>query len=71
MVPQDGFLFDMSVRENVRAGRDVRTQPESGNGGDGELGELSRDELVKRAKEKDIAGRSKMSKKELVEALSE
>ena len=57
--------------ENVRAGRDVRTQPESENGGDGELGELSRDELVKRAKEKDVPGRSKMSKKELVEALSE
>ena len=40
--------------ENVRAGRDVRTPPESENGGDGELGELSRDELVKRAKEKEI-----------------
>ena len=39
--------------------------------GDGDLGELSRDELVKRAKEKDIPGRTKMSKKELVEALSE
>jgi DNA end-binding protein Ku len=57
--------------ENVRAGRDVRTQPESENGGDGDLDALSRDELVKRAKEKDIPGRSKMSKKELVEALSE
>jgi len=59
--------------ENVRAGRDVRTQPESENGadGDGELGKLTRDELLKRAKKEDVPGRSKMSKKELVEALSE
>jgi DNA end-binding protein Ku len=57
--------------ENVRAGRDVRTQPESDNGADGELGELSRDELYERAQKKKIPGRTKMSKKELVEALSE
>ena len=59
--------------ENVRSGRDVRTQPESedGDDGDGELGKLSRDELLERAKNEDISGRSKMSKKELVEALSE
>jgi DNA end-binding protein Ku len=56
--------------ENVRAGRGVRTQPESENG-DGELAELSREELLERAKKADISGRSKMSKKELVEALSE
>ena len=36
-----------------------------------ELGKLSRDELLERAKKEDIPGRSKMSKKELVEALSE
>ncbi len=57
--------------ENVRAGRDVRTQPESENGGDGELAGLSRDELYERAQKKKIPGRTKMSKKELVEALSE
>jgi DNA end-binding protein Ku len=57
--------------ENVRAGRDVRTQPESENGGDGELDKLSRDELYERAQKKKIPGRTKMSKKELVEALSE
>jgi putative ABC transport system ATP-binding protein len=28
MVPQDGFLFDVSVRENVRAGRDGATDHE-------------------------------------------
>jgi DNA end-binding protein Ku len=51
----------------------VHTQPEREDGadGDGELGKLSRDELLERAKKKDISGRSKMSKKELVEALSE
>jgi DNA end-binding protein Ku len=58
--------------ENVRAGRDVRTPPEGEDGnGDGELTELSRNELLERAKKEDIPGRSKMSKKELVEALSE
>jgi DNA end-binding protein Ku len=59
--------------ENVRAGRDVRTQPESENGadGDGGLGKLTRDELLERAKKEDVPGRSKMSKKELVEALSD
>ena len=29
MVPQDGFLFDWSVRENVKAGRDGATDRES------------------------------------------
>jgi DNA end-binding protein Ku len=57
--------------ENVRAGRNVRTQPESENGGDGELDELSRDELYERAQKKKIPGRTKMSKKELAKALSE
>jgi DNA end-binding protein Ku len=56
--------------ENVRAGRDVRTQPESENGGDGELTGLSREQLLERAKKEEIPGRSKMSKKERVEALS-
>ena len=49
--------------DNVRSGRDLRDR------GDGDLGELSREELVERAKEEGIRGRSKMSKKELVEAL--
>ena len=57
--------------ENVRAGRDVRTQPKSDNGADGELDGLSRDELYKRAQKEKVPGRTKMSKKELVEALSE
>ena len=51
--------------ENVRAGRDVRSRAEGG-----ELSELSRDELYERAQKRKIAGRTKMSKKELVEALT-
>ncbi len=52
---------------NVRNGRELREQPDA----DGDLSKLSKDELVERAKEADIDGRTKMSKKELVEALSE
>ena len=59
--------------DNVRSGRDVRDQPEDdGNGnrdGDGKLGELSKGELVERAKKAGISGRTKMSKQELVKAL--
>jgi DNA end-binding protein Ku len=54
--------------DNVRNGRDLRDASEDGDG-DG-LSDLSRDELEERAKEEKIKGRSKMSKKELVEALS-
>jgi DNA end-binding protein Ku len=43
----------------------------SRNGGNGELAGLSKAELEKRAKKANIAGRSKMSKDELIEALSE
>ena len=38
---------------------------------DGRLEDLSRDELYERASDADVSGRSKMSKDELVEALSE
>ena len=54
--------------DNVHAGRDVRTAPENG---DGDLDGLSRDELLERAKKEKISGRTKMSKKELAEALSD
>ena len=56
---------------NVRSGRDMREEAGADDGSDGsDLAGLSRDELVKRAKEEDIQGRSRMSKDELVEALS-
>jgi DNA end-binding protein Ku len=51
---------------NAKAGRDIRAQEE-----DGDLGDLSKEELEERAKEEGIRGRTKMSKKELVAALSE
>jgi DNA end-binding protein Ku len=41
------------------------------NGSDADLSSLSKSELEKRAKRANIAGRSKMSKDELIEALSE
>jgi len=52
--------------DNVRAGRDVRADVD----GDGDLDDLSRDELLARAKKEDVRGRTKMSKKDLVKALS-
>jgi DNA end-binding protein Ku len=53
--------------ENVRAGRDPRA--EADGDGDGDLAGLSRDELYERAQKAKLPGRTKMSKKELVEAL--
>jgi DNA end-binding protein Ku len=53
---------------NVKAGEDPRTAPDED--GDGELAGLSRDELMERAKKAKISGRTKMSKKELAEALA-
>ena len=41
-----------------------------GTDGDADLGDLSRDELYERAQEADVPGRSSMTKKELIEALS-
>ena len=55
----------------VRKGEDpaqVRAAAEAGNGSD--IDSLSRDELYERAQEEDIPGRSKMSRDELVKALS-
>jgi DNA end-binding protein Ku len=56
--------------KNVRAGDDPRTKPEQ-DGSDGELSGLSREELYERAQHQKVPGRTKMSKKELVEALSD
>jgi DNA end-binding protein Ku len=53
---------------NVRAGRDPRA--EADGDGDAGLAGLSRKELYERAQTAKLPGRTKMSKKELVEALS-
>jgi DNA end-binding protein Ku len=52
------------------AGRGTRSSRRR-NGGDGDLSALSKAELDRRAKQANIAGRSKMTKDELIEALSE
>jgi DNA end-binding protein Ku len=52
---------------NARAGRPIR---ESVNG-DGELQDLDRDQLYERATKAGVKGRSKMSKKQLIKALSD
>ena len=57
--------------DNVRSGRDLRDEPDEDGDAEGELDGLSKEELVARAAKAEIEGRTKMSKKELVEALSE
>ena len=55
---------------NARAGRPIREE-RSSNGDRSELERLNKDDLDERAKEAGIKGRTKMSKKELIEALSD
>jgi DNA end-binding protein Ku len=55
--------------QNVRDGEDPRAA-DDGDGDGEDLGALSRDELYARAQRDKVPGRTKMSKKELVEALS-
>jgi DNA end-binding protein Ku len=52
---------------NARAGKPIREDPDAD--GDGELDGLDRDELYERASKAGVSGRSKMSKKQLIEAL--
>jgi DNA end-binding protein Ku len=54
---------------NARAGRPIREEPSPN--GDGDLQALSKEELQERAKDAGVRGRTKMSKKELIEALSD
>ena len=57
--------------ERARSGEGFDRDEGDGNGdGDGSLADLSRDELYERAQKEDVAGRSSMSRKELIEALS-
>jgi DNA end-binding protein Ku len=59
--------------DNARAGKDPRAEADADgeSNGDGQLDGLSRDELYERAQKQGIPGRTKMSKKELVAALTE
>ncbi len=54
---------------NVRNGREARAESEGADGD--ELEGLSREELYERAQKEGIQGRSKMGRKELIEALAE
>ncbi len=54
-----------ALRESLDAARGITKKDD-----DDELGELTREELYERAQERDVPGRSSMSKKELIEALS-
>jgi len=56
---------------NARAGRPIRDEPSSNGDADGDLRDLSKGELQERAKDAGVRGRTKMSKKELIEALSD
>jgi DNA end-binding protein Ku len=60
-----------ALRESLEAARGGggRGRPADGDAADG-LEDLSRDELYERAQAADVPGRSSMSKKELIEALS-
>jgi DNA end-binding protein Ku len=55
----------------VRSGDDPRAEPDGDGDGNGGLGALSREELYERAQRQKVPGRTKMSKRELVEALSD
>jgi DNA end-binding protein Ku len=55
--------------DRTQKDRSGRRRSSAGSDRDGDLAELSKDELDQRAREADIPGRSKMSKQELVEAL--
>jgi DNA end-binding protein Ku len=57
--------------QNVKRGRPAREDAHGEAGENGDLEELSLDELRERAKDAGVRGRSKMSKDELVDALAE
>jgi DNA end-binding protein Ku len=59
-----------ALRESLDAARGISKKDDDGDDDDDELGELTREELYERAQERDVPGRSSMSKKELIEALS-
>jgi DNA end-binding protein Ku len=56
--------------ERARSGQGFERDGADGDG-DGDLAELSRDELYQRAQKEKVPGRSSMSRKELIDALSD
>jgi DNA end-binding protein Ku len=57
--------------ERVRAGEGFERSGDDETDDDGGLEDLTRDELYERAQKEDVAGRSSMSRKELIQALSD
>jgi DNA end-binding protein Ku len=69
--PPDIMAALKASLDRVRGGDGASAPDGNGGGADGDdLGDLSRDELYERAQDAEIPGRSSMSKKELIEALS-
>ena len=60
--------LEAAQRRRARTGPGARAGAGDANG-DGDLARLSKDELLQRAREADVKGRSQMSKEELVAAL--
>lgn len=58
-----------ALRASIEAARGRGSRVAAGGDGDGELDALSKSELYELAKERDVPGRSQMSRDELVEAL--
>jgi DNA end-binding protein Ku len=60
-------------KSGSKASSQSKSKPKSGGKGaearDGELADLSREELYERAQDEDVPGRSSMSKGELIDAL--
>jgi DNA end-binding protein Ku len=67
----DGKVVDLmaALEASVEAARTGRSRRGGGDGGGDRYEEMSRDELYDEAQKRDIAGRSTMSKDDLVEAL--
>jgi DNA end-binding protein Ku len=69
--PRDIMAALKESLERARAGEGFdRDDGDRDGDGDGALTDLSRDELYERAQQEDVPGRSSMSRKELIEALS-
>jgi DNA end-binding protein Ku len=60
-----------ALRASIEAAQRRRGGRQTARDGDGHLDDLSKDELLERAKKAGISGRSRMSKDELVDALRE
>jgi DNA end-binding protein Ku len=71
-VPPPDLLQALRASIEAAGGAGTRAAPRSsGNGSNGALSRLSKSQLEERARKAKIPGRSKMSKDELIEALSE